>query len=82
MCTVFEEIANEAELKGIEKGIEQGIEKGIEQGIEKGNAQRVITSVNNIMEKLSLSLEDGCALTGTTVKEYNDAVELLKEEEE
>ena len=27
MCTVFEEIANEAELKGIEKGIEKGIQR-------------------------------------------------------
>ncbi len=52
MCTLFEEIAREGELKGIEKGRAEGI---IEIGLEFGLSERDI--LERLQNKLKISLQ-------------------------
>lgn len=60
MCTLFEEIARESELKGIEKGIEKGKTEGkaegiIETGLEFGLSENDI--LERLQNKLNISLQ-------------------------
>lgn len=50
-------------------------EEGYEQGKAKGDAQRLVKSVNTVMQNLKMDLEKACETVGTTVKEYEKAKE-------
>ena len=52
MCTLFEEIARENEIKGIEKGKAEGI---IEIGLEMGLSEKDI--LERLQNKLNISLQ-------------------------
>ena len=56
MCTLFEEIAKENEIKGIEKGIEKGI-KGMVSALKELNIPDA-TIMQKIREKFELSGEE------------------------
>lgn len=56
MCTLFEEIAKENEIKGIEKGIEKGI-KGMVSALKELNIPDA-TIMQKIREKFELSWEE------------------------
>lgn len=50
---------------------------GIEDGYQSGDASRLIHSVDSVMQKLNLNLEESCGIVGTTMLEYQHAKELL-----
>lgn len=52
------------------------------EGIKYGNSQRLVRAVQKNMEKYNVSLEEACDACDSTVEEYNEAVELLKNEDE
>lgn len=54
-------------------GREEGIKEGIREGIKTGRIEAQIVSVDNIMKKLSLSLEEACEAVEIQVKEYEEA---------
>lgn len=54
-------------------GREEGIKEGIREGIKTGRIEAQIVSVDNIMKKLSLSLEEACEAVGIQVEEYEEA---------
>lgn len=58
---------------GLQQGLEQGMEKGKEIGKEIGDAQRLLKSVENVMENLEVGVEEACAIIGASVEEYNKA---------
>ena len=59
--------------KAIEDLIEQGIEQGIERGIEQGIEQNTVSSVENVMKNLGLSLSAACMALGVTEDQYRKA---------
>lgn len=73
MCTLFEEIARENEIKGREEGREVGREEGREMGREEGRAVEIIEtgyefglSEDNILERLQKKLD----VSLQTAREY------------
>lgn len=56
----------------------ENLEKGRAEGRAEGDANRVIQSVESLMERLALSLEDSCAALSITIESYLGAKALLK----
>ena len=56
--------------------------EGLTEGARSGVAQMRIRAVQKIMEKYNVSLEEACDACDSTVEEYYEAVELLKNEDE
>jgi len=52
--------------------------ENLEKGRAEGDANRVIQSVESLMERLALSLEDACAALSITIESYLGAKALLK----
>lgn len=50
-------------------------EEGYEEGRTHGDAQRLVKSVNTVMQNLKVDLEKACETIGTTVTEYEKAKE-------
>ena len=44
-----------------------------EIGMEKGDADRLIKSVEHVIEKLKVSLSDACGIIGVTTEEFERA---------
>lgn len=61
MCKAFEELMIEQE------------ELGMEKGMEKGDADRLIKSVEHVIEKIKISLSDACGIIGVTTEEFERA---------
>ena len=61
MCKAFEELMIEQE------------ELGMEKGMEKGDADRLIKSVEHVIEKLKISLSDACGIIGVATEEFERA---------
>ena len=57
MCKAFEELMIEQE----------------ELGMEKGDADRLIKSVEHVIDKLKVSLSDACGIIGVTTEEFERA---------
>lgn len=49
------------------------LEIGIESGIEQGTAKQLMESVGNVMTNLKVSVEEACAILGTSVEAYENA---------
>ena len=47
-----------------------------------GNAERLVRAVHKNMEKYHISLEESCDACDSTVEEYEQAMDLLKNEQE
>ncbi|WP_026667665.1 hypothetical protein [Butyrivibrio sp. AE2005] len=52
------------------------------ENIKYGDSQRLVRAVQKNMEKYNVSLEEACDACDSTVEEYYEAVELLKNEDE
>ncbi|SFU94579.1 hypothetical protein [Butyrivibrio sp. M55] len=52
------------------------------EGFKHGDAQRIVRAVKKVMNKYQFSLEEACNACDSTVEEYYEAVELLKNEDE
>lgn len=59
MCEIIEKMKRESEVRGE----------------ARGRLESLIASVDNVMSKLNLSLENACDTIGITVEEYRKAKE-------
>ena len=60
---------------------EDGAEDGYVRGAEIGDAKRLLHSVENLVKKLSCSVQEACESIGATVEEYNTALAKVGEDE-
>ena len=65
MATYMEE----AEERGIEKGIERGKQEGLEKGIEKGKAETIIKLYSKRLGKLPPKLQESIRNASSTTLE-------------
>lgn len=77
MCLAMRELKNDWRAEGKEEGIEEGFARGMEQGVKQGIMQGVVLTIDNIMRKLSCSLEDACEIAEKTPEEYHRIKQLL-----
>lgn len=61
MCRAFEELMTEQE------------ELGMEKGIKRGDAERMIKSVEHVIEKLKVNPAEACGIIGVTSDEFERA---------
>ena len=54
--------------------------KILHQGIDVGDARRLLSSVNGVMDKFGISLEEACDAIGVTLEQYQAAKELVGEQ--
>jgi len=54
------------------------LEEGLEQGIEQGRANQLVSSVENLVKSLNLSVVDACKALNVELCEYENAKELIK----
>lgn len=63
------------------KIIHQQRDEGRAEGISVGDARRLLSSVNGVMEKLGISLEEACDIINVTLEQYEAAKELIEVQE-
>lgn len=81
MCEIIEKLKEESrqagiiegEARGERRGEKRGEKRGEARGIAKGRLESMIASVDNVMNKLNLSLDKACDTIGITVEEYRRA---------
>lgn len=66
MCEIIEKMKRESEVRGEKRGE------------ARGRLESLIASVDNVMNKLNLSLENACDTIGITVEEYRKAKEEME----
>lgn len=71
---------NEEGVKTMCSILQELVEEGREEGRTKERAENLVNYVQNIM-KAGYSLEEACRLIGRTIKEYEDALKFIQEEE-
>ena len=54
------------------------LEEGLEQGIEQGRANQLVSSVENLVKSLNLSVADVCKALNVELCEYENAKELIE----
>ena len=52
-------------------GSEEGREEGRKEGKREGDTRRLISSVNDVMERFKVSLQEACDTFHITVTEYD-----------
>lgn len=57
--------------------LEEGQEIGYAEGKEEGKAEILACGIERIMQKLDLDLVKACDIIGITVREYEEAKEVL-----
>lgn len=57
MCQIMEEMCDEAENRGIAKGIAKGRAEGIAKGKMEGRAEGKVESIVNLMESMNIPME-------------------------
>lgn len=57
MCQALQEICEERESIGFNRGMEKGIEKGIKKGMEKGIKRGMIDSIKTLMETMNMTAD-------------------------
>lgn len=68
-------------LKIIHQERDEGRAEGRAEGISVGDARRLFSSVNGVMEKFGISLEEACDAINVTLEQYEAAKELVEAQE-
>ena len=61
----------------LEREVEE-YNEGLNEGLSQGKAGSLVNSVENLIKNLGFSLEEACSAVGSSVRQYEEAKELLK----